>query len=104
MRTIRVSGGFNDYAIGTLTEMGQRPLVLTEKKLALVPQNDPAPDVGDAAWRDPDLVETVETWKIRLGLLVDDEWALGAYYLWALPTDNPTVTPVRASNHLIVLV
>jgi len=103
MRTIRVTGGFSDYAVGVLEEVNREPLALTDLRLALVGDGAPLPDRASEQWRTPDEATFPAPHRARLSLLVDDKVTPGSYYLWALPIDNPTATPVKASNHMIVV-
>jgi hypothetical protein len=104
MRTIRVSQGFTDFAEGILTEVDSKDLTLTDKRIALVAAGSLPPAPGTDGWKTPDRLERLADHRWRLSLFVDSSYALGQYYLWALPVDNPTETPVQASNHMIVLI
>lgn len=103
MRTIQVTGGYADYAVGVLEEENREPLALTDIRVALVADGAPLPARNDNAWRAPDELAYPLPHIARVSLLVDDSVAPGEYWLWALPIDNPTATPVRAGNHMIVV-
>ena len=103
MRTIRVTGGFADYAVGMLEEVERKPLVLTDIRLALVADGADIPGREDEAWVAPGAITYPNPWRARVSHLVTDAVAPGEYWLWALPIDNPTATPVRAGNHMIVV-
>jgi len=105
MRTIQVTNGFNDYAVGRLRETRKKSLALTQIRVALISSVATAiPGVESEEWREADELEFLQPHDVRVSLLVDDRYEVGSYYLWALPIDNPTATPVKAGNHMIVVV
>jgi hypothetical protein len=104
MRKIPVTGGYTDYAEGTLREIEGKDIQLADFRLALIPAGTSVPERTSEVWKVPDLIAFLKPDTVKLSMLVTDAVPLGNYYLYALPIDNPTATPVMATNHMIVVV
>jgi hypothetical protein len=102
VRTINVTGGFSDYAVGTVTETTGKDLSSATFKVALILKSAVTlPASGNAAWQTPNPVVVTAPGTATVSLLVTNSTTPGDYYLWVDVADNPTVVPVKASNELI---
>jgi hypothetical protein len=103
MKYIRVTGGYSDYVSGyAFDELGGQSLVDVPIKVTLVLDGEDLPDADSDAWVEP--AKYLSGGRLRVSMLVNEEnTPVGNYWFWALPIDTPTKTPVRASDHLIVV-
>lgn len=103
-RTIHVTGGYADYAVGELSERTGKDLTSATITAALIPTGTSVPAVDSSVWQAPDVLEFPSVGTARVSLLVTDATPVGTYWLYVLPSDSPTAVPVRGSNTVVKVV
>lgn len=104
MRTIRVTGGYSDYAVGDLKDNLGHDLSTATLKAMLHASEDDPPAKDDGAWAPPDVITYPVTGSAVVQLLVDEDTAPGFYWLWVQAADNPTAQPVCAADEQVQVV
>lgn len=103
-RTIHVTGGYADYAVGELVERTGKDLSTATIKAALIPTGAAVPAADSTTWKTPDEVEFPTVGTARVSLLVTDATPVGTYWLYVLPADSPTSVPVKGSNTVVKVI